>query len=194
MGLDPVPASGAGWFAPNYISPGGTYNGSSYIVSDYTGDWIVIKLPVNIILTKFRFYQRATLASRSPSLWRCYGSNDGATFTVINEASNDTTAPTYTSGIYEKVLATSFNTLYKYIGFTVNKILGGSNADMINIQEIQIFGKELLALGYTTQILNLNTTSTTISNNLNSLSTNSKLLIDNKTNFSNLYVSGSSTL
>ena len=111
-------------------------------------------LPVNIVLTKFRFHQRAGLASRSPSLWRCYGSVDGLTFTVINDASNDTTEATYTSGIYEKVLPTSFNTLYKYIGFTIKK--GGVNADMINIQEIQIFGKELLPLINELQISNLN--------------------------------------
>jgi len=176
-------SAGAGWLS-NYISPAGTYNGSSFIVSGYTGDWIVIKLPVNIVLTKFRFHQRATLASRSPSLWRCYGSNDGITFTVINDASNDTTEATYTSGIYEKVLPTSFNTLYKYIGFTIKKILGGANADMINIQEIQIFGKELLPLINELNINNLNITSTTIFNNLNSLSTNSILSINNLNNTS----------
>jgi hypothetical protein len=58
--------------------------------------------------------------------------------------------------------------------------------------------------GHTTQITNLNTTSTTIFNNLNSLSTNSTLSINNlnatstsifnKTNFSYLVVSNSSTL
>jgi hypothetical protein len=54
-----------------------------------------------------------------------------------------------------------------------------------------------LSTNSTLSINNLNATSTTIFNNLNSLSTNSTLSItnlNNKTNFTNLLVSGASTI
>ena len=72
--------------------------GSNYIVSGYTGDWIIVKLPYQIILSRFRFYARPTSISRSPGLWKCYGSNDGINFTEITEASNITT--TISSSVY----------------------------------------------------------------------------------------------
>ena len=137
---------GAHWTNNSYIQPNGTYSGSSYIVNGYNGDWIIIKLPYQIILTKFIFYIRQNLLSRSPALWKCYGSNDGITFTEIIDASNSVTALTsdnYSLGFYQKVLTSSFNTLYLYIGFTFNKLVGGdANAVILNFGEIQLFGRE----------------------------------------------------
>jgi hypothetical protein len=134
-------------WAVSYTQPGGTYPGSNYIVSEYTGEWIIIKLINPIILTKFRFWTRSDIPSRSPSLWRCYGSNDGITFTEIKEASNDTTSLTldnYPSNVYEKLL-TTFNIPYLYIGFTIKKLVGGNSfANLLNFSEIQLFGKEEL--------------------------------------------------
>ena len=63
---------------------------NNYIKNDYKGDWIIIKLPSPIILTKFTFTAGAR-NERNPSLWRCYGSNDGANFILIPEASNEFT-------------------------------------------------------------------------------------------------------
>ncbi len=57
-------------------TPNGNYGGIHYIVSGYTGDWIIVKLPYQIIFSKFIFYARPSLISRSPGLWRCYGSYD----------------------------------------------------------------------------------------------------------------------
>ncbi len=54
--------------------PNGNYGSSHYIVSGYTRDWIVVKLPYRIILSRFRFYARPLIVSRSPALWKCYGS------------------------------------------------------------------------------------------------------------------------
>jgi hypothetical protein len=47
-------------------------------------------------------------------------------------------------GYYEKTLASTFNTPYLYIGFTVNKLVGTSSPDSLNFAEFQIFGKERL--------------------------------------------------
>ena len=135
---------GASWASGQYTNE--YYTGSRFIKNDYTGDWIILKLPSPIILTKFRFYNR-NIIDRAPSLWRCYGSNDGITFTEIIEASNDIienalNASTYSSGFYEKIL-TTFTTSYSYIGFTFKKIVS-SSANALNFIELQIFGREKL--------------------------------------------------
>jgi|688.fasta_scaffold01068_4 hypothetical protein len=138
-------SEGAHWVANTYTQPSGNYNSSSYIKPDYTGDWIIIKLPNSIILNRFVFYLRSGLVSRCPALWKCYGSNDGITFTEILEASNTTTALTsanYSSGFYEKIF-TTFSISYLYIGFTIKKLVGGdANAVILNFNELQLFGKD----------------------------------------------------
>lgn len=140
---------GAFWYNGNYKSPSGDFNSSHFIKSDYLGDWLIIKLPKPIILTSYRFFSRNGVDNRAPSLFRFYGSIDGINFTEIIEASNDInelTNSNYSSGFYEKKLNTSFNKLYTYIGFVVNKLVGGINGSYypywLNIAEFQIFGKE----------------------------------------------------
>jgi hypothetical protein len=138
---DPVGAAGSGIFT----APLGTYAGNNFIKSDYLGDWILIKIPNPIFLTKIKFYAKINSIYRAPSLWKCYGSKDGITFIEIIEASNDTTAlmlTDYPSNVYEKKLST-FKIEYSYIGFTFNKLVGDNiQSTILNFSEIQIFGKE----------------------------------------------------
>ena len=125
----------------------GFFIGTSEYINDYYGDWIIIQLPIFLILTKFRFYNRPSLVTRAPSLWKCYGSLDGITFTEIVEASNSVTAlisSAYASSKYEKTLNTSFNTPYKYIGFVFNKVVAAGG--ILNFSELQLFGKEHIEL------------------------------------------------
>jgi hypothetical protein len=83
------------------VQPNGTYNTSNnYIINGYYGEWLIIKLPNPIILTRFRFYPRPLLIFRSPGLWKCYGSNDGITFTEI---------------LPEKIVGVIFTPLSKYL-------------------------------------------------------------------------------
>jgi len=136
----------------------GYYNETinNYIVNDYKGDWIIIKLPSPIILTKVKFTLLATSNMNGPSLWRCYGSVDGNIFTIIPEASNELiplTLTEYISNIYTKQLNSTFNTSYKYIGFTFKKIIGGAiNSTSLLFNELELFGKELISINpiYTT--------------------------------------------
>ena len=122
----------------------GIYNSTNFILSNYLGDWIIIKLPVSIILTRFSFQERSGLTSRAPAEWKCYGSIDGITFTEITQASQMTrlTASNYVNGFYTKSFLNT--TPYLYIGFTINKIVGGANDNMINFSELQLFGKETI--------------------------------------------------
>ena len=128
---------------------------NSYIKSDYKGDWIIIKLPTPIFLTKFTFRYYNT-PERSPSLWRCYGSNDGINFTIIPEASNEFNSlilSDYISNVYTKIIILSLNLSYRYIGFTFKKLIGNSsNSISLMISEIELFGKEILSINpiYTT--------------------------------------------
>ncbi len=103
-------ATYGGWWAFNYIQANGyyAYNGSnvnSYIEDSYKGDWVFIKFPTELILTRYKF--RFSTATRAPGLFRFYGSIDGINFTQIVEASNDTiplVSGYYPSSIYEKIL------------------------------------------------------------------------------------------
>ncbi len=126
----------------NYIGPN-----NRFIVSGYKGEWIIIKFPYEIILTKFRFYMRLGIFSRLPALWKCYGSIDGITFVEIIEGSNDIDinaliSDNYSETFYEKTLLNN-KTQYSYIGITINKLVGGdTNSIFLNISELQFFGRE----------------------------------------------------
>jgi len=115
-------ASSACWKSATYASITGNYTGTSYIKNDYLGDWIVIKFPYKIVLTRFRFYNQ--LIVRAPSLWKCYGSNDGINFTEITEASNNLsplTSNNYASGYFENIIPPTFDIPYLFIG--VNELI-----------------------------------------------------------------------
>jgi hypothetical protein len=58
----------------------GEYFNTNFIKSDYLGDWMIIKFPYSIILTKYNFVARVTQPTRAPGEWKCYGSNDGINF------------------------------------------------------------------------------------------------------------------
>ena len=97
-------------------------------------------LPNPIFFTKLEIISRNGLISRAPAEWKCYGSNDGITFTEITTASQITRLITsdYVNNTYTK----SFNNLisYLYIGFTFNKIVG--DGTILNFIELKLFGIE----------------------------------------------------
>ena len=103
----------------NYNSSTGNYSVVSlslqrYIINDYLGDFLVVKLPVAIYLSKFHIFSRTGVIERAPSLWKIYASNDNSTWIEITDASNTTTALTtsnYSLGFYEK-LFTTLTTMY----------------------------------------------------------------------------------
>jgi len=140
------------WALNQFNSSTGYYNYpsvSNYIVNNFLGDWIVIKLPFPILLTKFRFYARTNIKTRAPSLWNCHVSNDGINWIELQQASNLSvpsalTINDYLNGYYEKLLNTSSTTTYRYIGFTINKLVG--NDSILNFNEIELFGKEEIFL------------------------------------------------
>ena len=137
------------WGISLYNSGTGNYQGNSTIDGSYFGDWVIIKLPQSIMLTRYKIYQRtdSTFAQKSPSEWKVYGSNDGITFTEITEASQMTRLITsnYTFGFYEKSLNPSFTTQYQWIGFVFNKLLSVSGHTELLFSELELYGKEIIS-------------------------------------------------
>jgi hypothetical protein len=137
----------AQWGISLYNSGTGNYQGDNSIDGNYYGDWVILKMPQPIMLTRFRIYQNTQFPNRSPSEWKVYGSNDGITFTPIAEAHQLTRllASDYTSYYYNKALAATFTTQYQYFGFVFGKLVSTSGATTLNFAELQIFGKEIIS-------------------------------------------------
>ena len=121
----------------------GVYNGSDYIVPGYLGDWIKIKLPRPIKLTKYGFKQRTTL-QRAPGKYKLYGSNDGTNWDVLV---HKRTTVSYTQQIsvandyFEENI--NVNNQYQYFGLVANQLNG--NEQILNFDEWYIYGKEFIS-------------------------------------------------
>ena len=139
------------WAISQYSSGTGDYLSGNFIVSGYYGDWVIIKMPTQIMLTRYRIYQRSDYLTKAPALWKVYGSNDGITFTEITDASQTTRLTSYSSGYYEKTIA-SISPLYSYIGFVFSSLLSTSGQSDLSFSELQIFGKEVISNTITSQI------------------------------------------
>ena len=135
------------WGISLYTSGTGNYAGDNSIDNVYYGDWVIIKMPQPIMLTRYRIYRNTLFTERAPAEWKVYGSNDGITFTEITEASQITRllSLNYTYNYYDKTLATTFTTQYQYFGFVFNKLLSTAGETTLNFAELQLFGKEILS-------------------------------------------------
>lgn len=129
-------ANGPGFADGKYTN--GVYNSTDYIVSNYKGDYIIVELPVNIMLTKYGFRQRTLVPTWCPGFYKIYGSNDKVNWDVLVD--NNTTKPTYTN--YEFLTSVNTSQTYKYFGLVVNQLLG--SASLLNFDEWFIYGKEIL--------------------------------------------------
>ncbi len=140
-----VDNEGAGWVNPIYDTSTALYIGDKYIINNYYGDWIIIKLPNPIVLSKFIFWARPGLINRSPGLWKCYGSNDGINYEEIPEASNNVislTQSSYVNNIFKKQ-TNNITKSFLYIGFVIRRLADvGATSGMLNFNEIRLYGRE----------------------------------------------------
>jgi hypothetical protein len=141
----------SGGWGFKYIANEGNFNSSltTYNINqpdnNYFGDWLIIKLPTSIVLSRFIFYPFLNTISRNPSLWRCYGSTNGSNFEIIDIACNNIalTASDYSKGYYEQKIPETFINSYLYYGFVFSKLVGGdSNATSLMFVELQLFGRD----------------------------------------------------
>jgi hypothetical protein len=63
----------------------GVYVADNSINGSYYGDWVVIKMPLPLLLTKYGIYQDTNNPTKAPAEWRVYGSDDGINFNEIIE-------------------------------------------------------------------------------------------------------------
>jgi len=134
--------NGGHWAAGNrYIQPNGTFSSSltDNIVSGYNGDWLKIKFPVAINLTRYALKTRTTFPTRAPQNFKIYGSNDEINWVELTHITN----PTYVGGLYETTISTSGS--YNSFGLVVNKLVGGDiQPYILNFDEWFIHGMEKL--------------------------------------------------
>lgn len=140
------------WAISLYNSGTGNYQADNSIDGTYFGDWVILKLPKEILLTRYRIYQSPDNLTKAPAEWKCYGSNDGINFIEIIEASQLTRLTSYSGGYFEKSLNPTFNILYQYIGFTFKSLLSTSGQTDLSFSELQLFGKEILNNSITSSI------------------------------------------
>jgi hypothetical protein len=131
------------WLINNYTD--GIYNKTeSFDGGTYTGEWIKIKLPVHIQLTKIKIKQRSTfLPDRCPGDFKIYGSNDDTNWTVVVDKSgiNEVLSSDFTSYEYETTSVLT-NIEYNYFVLVVNKTVARSGNVVLNFDEWYIYGKE----------------------------------------------------
>ena len=95
------------WKENNYTNGiySGTFNNNNGKLNSigYIGDWIEIKLPVEIKLTKIKFKQRLDFELRAPGDFRIYGSNDQINWEILINKSdtNKLINSDYNNLIYE---------------------------------------------------------------------------------------------
>jgi hypothetical protein len=134
---------GGHWGSGNrYIVPNGNFSSTltDNIVPGYTGDWLKIKFPVAINLTRYAFKIRPSTGQRAPQNFKIYGSNDEINWVEITHGTN----PIYVNGLYDISISTSGT--YNSFGLVVNKMIGdgSGSADALNFDEWFIYGTEIL--------------------------------------------------
>ena len=156
------------WKSSGFYS-NGVYNKTlpyaAYIVDDYLGEWIKIKLPVPINLTRYGFKQQSSNFTsenypwESPGTYKIYGSYNGSTWyelvhktSVIEYGENNTPFPnnlTSDAGA-NRYFDESVTTVgvYIYFALVVNKLEGSreqlktSQSKQLKLGEWYIYGDE----------------------------------------------------
>ena len=127
----------------NYL--GGTYrdNKTDKIVNGYNGDWLKIKLPVSIKLTRIVIKARGGgFLNRAPANFKIYGSNDETNWEEIIHITNATYSLQNT--FYEILL--SIPLYYNNYGLVVNKLFNNLEgvSNVLNFENLFIHGIEII--------------------------------------------------
>jgi len=136
-----------------YNATTGAYTNSSdsgyphYLVSDYNGEWIKIRMPVAIVLTSYNIYAYQESRERAPQKWRIYGSNDGTIWNVIDSQDYSTSKYSYAdnNNKYSSLdysLSNQTSVAYSYFAIVINACGAVGANSGINFIELQLFGFE----------------------------------------------------
>jgi alpha-tubulin suppressor-like RCC1 family protein len=117
-----------------------SYLDNSYLVNNFTGDYITIKLPYKIYLTKYVICSTINKLNKAPQHFSMYGSIDGVNWNKIVEKHLTQTSyintqipnSTYSTGYYIDN-ETKSTVAYDYYGIVVNKLFGPLDASDNNL-------------------------------------------------------------
>lgn len=131
-----------------YTQPNGYTTSTSFILEDFKGEWIKIKMPQRIYLSYLKIYQR-DIISRSPGNYKVYGSINDLNWTELIYTSN----ASYTSKVHTSAkIDLSTIEAYDTFGLVTNKLVGGDvNATMLNFNELEFYGREYINYNITYQ-------------------------------------------
>jgi cytoskeletal protein CcmA (bactofilin family) len=123
----------------NLVAPY-SYLDNSYLVNNFTGDYITIKLPNKIYLTKYVICSTIDKIKKAPQHFSIYGSIDGVNWNKIVEKNLTPTSyintpipnSTYSTGYYTDD-ETKSSVAYDYYGIVVNKLIGPLDASDNNL-------------------------------------------------------------
>ena len=130
----------------NIINSNSIFNYINY----YNGDYIIIKLPKELVLNKFRFYSLSTSLIYAPGNWKCIYSNSfisgsswgelvDASISLSNLRLNTTDYKTdiYNNYYYEKKLTNNGITC-DHLGFVFNKLALQKNQNYLDVNSIRL--------------------------------------------------------
>jgi hypothetical protein len=117
------------------VSPYSYIDVSTYLLNNFTGEYITIKLPQKIYLNKYILCSTIDKLNNAPQHFRIYGSLDGINWTQLVERQLTTSSyvntlipnSTYSTGYYTDQ-ETKSTVAYDYYGIVVNKLLGPLDA------------------------------------------------------------------
>ena len=104
-----IGGSGSRWVSDNTYVANTPYSGAASTIAvgvTYPGEWLQIQLPQAIVLSSYSIYPQST---NIPATWNVFASNDGTTWTVIDQRG---TAPT--TGQYNNYTISGSPAAYSY--------------------------------------------------------------------------------
>ena len=117
----------------------------NYIEDSYYGEWVKIKLPIEIKLTKYIIKRDVNDPYGSPAKYRIYGSKDDIVWFILVDKTSEIN---YTDeGSFEEIVDTNHS--YKYFALVCNEVYDNrpdkeNNLISLKINRWHIFGKDYI--------------------------------------------------
>jgi hypothetical protein len=109
----------------------------SFDDGSYYGEWLKIKLPIAIKLTKYSIKQRTGFSSNSPGKFKIYGSNNDIDWVLLIDRTSKNI--TYINGLYTELI---FNIFSEYTFFVL--VVGSTlSSRILNFDEWYLYGDEI---------------------------------------------------
>jgi hypothetical protein len=127
-----------GWTTLTQYGANGQYSGG-FSLGGYSGEWIKVKFPTRIKMTRYILQHGQYEVSRSPSVYKIFGSNDDVSWVEIVNKSIPLIAANYVNNMFEE--SVNYDNYYNYYALVVNKVLGQV---WLTVGEWYIYGQEVL--------------------------------------------------